>query len=40
MKISLSTNHQKSMTMKKILDFVEVALLLAIGFTMMSFLPS
>jgi|JI8StandDraft_2_1071088.scaffolds.fasta_scaffold13528_4 hypothetical protein len=40
MKVSLSSNNPKPITMQKVLDFVEVALLLAIGFTMMSFLPS
>ena len=28
------------LTMRKVLDFVEVALLLAIGFTMTTFLPA
>jgi hypothetical protein len=38
MKISLTV--QKPITMQKVLDLVEVTLLLAIGFTMMSLLPS
>jgi len=40
MKILVSSQPLKPITMRKVLDFVEVALLLAIGFTMMSFLPS